>query len=70
MTKPKLTNAQAVRIAEIVLREWDGILYEPWEYNDKDSLPEGFTSWRDEGAVDAYHARMVKRAAEAILTAG
>lgn len=50
----KLTRKEAEEIVAVVIDTLHNKLYEPWEWNDMASLPKGFSSWDEDGAVETY----------------
>lgn len=64
----KLTRVQAEKVVRIVFDSIHDRFYEPWEWNDAESLPEGFESWGQEGAADAYFAELEEKAVMALLS--
>lgn len=63
----KLTRKEAEAIVAIVLDSLHDKLYEPWEWNDMESLPNGFASWNEEGAAEAYIASLEATAVKNLL---
>lgn len=65
----KLTRCQADEIVRTAFDALGEVWYEPWEWGDMGSLPEGFTSWDQEGAHDVYFGNLHEKAVRALLAA-